>query len=257
MRIAGALKIAVCLVLATGGLGYAQLSKPEIADQESGLQVMSLQKNDGVLYNMRWTMKRVVSGGQTFLIHKMKGDNNQQGAGRIEWDEKSTYEESAGMIRTKQWKKRSTGAEQMDWEINYDWDRMEVSYSWADRAAGKQENRLLKLDDKTLPGDALYLILRGFPFEKSPGYKITGRVVTDGQAMQGEIIHRGEETIETPRGKIACYKLELKPADLTGLLPTKFYMWFDKQAPHLCVRFDGLEGLDRTKTLVHEFSAGQ
>lgn len=257
MRIAGALIIMGCLILATSSVGFAQLSKPQIADQESGFQVMYLQKNDGVLYNMRWTMKRVVSGEQSFLIYKMKGDNNLQGAARIEWDEKSTYEELPGMIRTKQWKKRSTGAEQMDWEINYDWERMEVSYAWADRATGKKDNRLLKLDDKTLAGDALYLLLRGFPFEKGPGYKITGRVVTEGQAMTGELIHRGEETIDTPRGKIACYKLELKPTDLTGLLPTKFYMWFDKNPPHLCVRFDGLEGVDRTKTLVHEFASGR
>ncbi len=234
----------------------AQLAKPQVADNESGLDKVQLIKNDEVLYNMKWSWTRRRAEGQTFLICKIVGDNGKRGAERIDWTEESKIEELPDRYRTLSWKKTSTGAEQMDWEMHYDWDAGKATYAFTDRATGKKENKTLRVDPDTIAGDATYIALRGFPFEKGPGASIVGKLCnTDGTLLTGQIILRGEEKLSTPLGTIDTYKLELKPQGLVGMLPTKLFMWFTKDAPHRVVRFDGFEGLSRTKTVVHEYNA--
>jgi hypothetical protein len=121
------------------GSARAQLAKPQVADNESGVDQVLLQKNDAVLYVTRWSYTRVNEGGKSFLIWKAKGDNDKQGAERIDWTEDGKVEETADGLRTASWKKRSTGAEQMDWELRYDWAAGRCVYSFADRATGKKE----------------------------------------------------------------------------------------------------------------------
>jgi hypothetical protein len=116
--------------------------------------------------------------------------------------------------------------------------------------------KTITIDKKTIPGDALYLVLRGFPFEKGAGTVVEGQVLQgDGSMAKGQIIHRGEGKLTTPLGTFDTYKLELKPTGLLGALPTKLFMWFDKNAPHKVLRFDGFEGVARTKTVLFEHQA--
>jgi hypothetical protein len=234
----------------------AQMAKPQVADRETGLDKVQLLKNDQVLYNMRWSYTRVQEGGKTFIVCKTAGDNDKKGAERIDWTEESKIEELPDRFRTVFWKKTSTGAEQMDWELRYHWDAGNAAYSFTDRAAGKSEKKTFAIDKNTFPGDAVYIVLRGFPFEKGAGTVVNAKVLnTDGTLSGGQVIHRGEEKLTTPMGTFDTYKLELKPTGALGLLPTKLFMWFTKDAPHRVVRFDGFEGLSRTKTVVHQYEA--
>jgi hypothetical protein len=155
-------------------------------------------------------------------------------------------------------KKSSTGAEQMDWEVRYNHAGGKAIFTFSDRMTGKKESKTIALTKDTIPGEALYLLLRGFPFEKGEGTTIKGQVLqgNDGSLTGGNLIHRGEERLTTPLGTFDTYKLELKPTGLYGMLPTKLYMWFTKDAPHRCVRFDGIEDITtRTKTVLYQHQA--
>ncbi len=246
--------ITLLFVTIFAGLAFAQLVKPQVADKETGLYKVQVISSGETLYNMHWSYQRVQEGDRTFLLFKLKGDNDTQGSERIDWDEEAKIEETATGLRTLYWEKTSRGAEQMDWHLKYDWAAGKAHYTFHDRANGKKESKALPITKETIPGDALYLILRGFPFAKGVGYKLTGKVLTGGDALTGNIIFRAEEKITTPLGTFDTYKLELKPKGLIGMLPTKLYMWFTKEAPHICLRFDGLEGIHRTKTITYEFS---
>jgi Protein of unknown function (DUF3108) len=249
------LVLAFSLVFIVAGAAAAQLASPQVADLETGFYKLQVTSTGQTLYNMHWIFTRVSEGGKSYLVFKMKGDNNTQGEDRIDWDEESKIEETKDHgLRTLYWKKSSRGAEQMDWDLTYDWAAGRATYNFKDRATGKSENKTMKLTPDTLGGDALYLILRGFPFDKPVGYKMAGRVVSGGDLIQGDLIFRGEEKLTTPLGTFDTYKLELKPKGLVGILPTRLYMWFSKNAPHLCLRFDGFEGLQRTMTVTVEFA---
>ncbi|MDP8222256.1 MAG: hypothetical protein P9L99_02765 [Candidatus Lernaella stagnicola] len=254
MKFGSLLTLSLCLVLLSSAVAWAQLAPSVVADREVGLYKVQTLDGEKTLYNMHWVYERHTENGGSHLLFTMKGDNDTQGAGRIEWDEEAKMAETATGLRTLYWKKTSRGAEQMDWHLDYDWNARVVRYSFKDRATGKSEKKEFQITDKTLPGDALYLLLRGFPFKEAPGYRLSGKVITGDSEVNGDIVHRGIETITTPLGTFKAYKLELKPKGVIGWLPTKLYMWFTMEAPHICLRFDGLEGLTRTKTVTYEFS---
>lgn len=252
MRALSIVFLAVLVVGLAAGTASAQLAKPVVAAHESGLYKVQLITDGKTLYNMRWEYNRVSEGGKTYLVYSLKGDNDTQGAERIDWDEETKLEETPQGFVAVHWKKSSRGAEQMDWLLEYDWAARKATYNFTDRATGKKEQKSFPLTADSMAGDAMYLLLRGFPFGQGAGCKIFGNVISGGDLLKGNIVLLGEEKLTTPLGTFDTYKLELKPKGLIGMLPTKFYMWFSKKAPHVCLRFDGLEGIQRTKTVAYE-----
>ena len=158
---------------------------------------------------------------------------------------------SADGLRTINWTKKSTGAERMTWQLDYDWAAHRVRYNYVDAATGKKEAKTIKIEPGAISGDALNFVLRAFPFERGKGYQIKGQIImTDGSALSGLIIHLGEEKLSTAFGTIDTYKLQLKPAGALGVVAPKMYMWFTKSAPHIWLRFDGRdEGLTSPRTM--------
>ncbi len=181
---------------------------------------------------------------------KGKGDNGKSGAERIDWTEEMVFEIVPNGVRSRYWKKKSTGAEQMTWHLRYDWKAKKSHYSWSDALTGKKENKTHGLEGKILPGDSLFWLLKGFPFEKGEGYRIEGlMIMTDGGSLGGALIHRGEETLKTAFGPIETYKVELKPTGAIGLIAPKMIAWYTKKAPHIWLRFDGRDdGLTKPRT---------
>jgi hypothetical protein len=196
---------------------------------------------------MEWTLERQADGR---YLYKLKGDNRVEGAGRITWVEEAELIPVNGKLRTKSWKKRSDGAEQMDWSMVYDWAAGKAKYAFADRAAGKSESKDIALPPGAMPGDEMFFLLRGFPFEKGVGASVEGTfVMTDGMVINGAVVLRGEETLQTAWGPVACYKLELKPKGVVGLVAPDMFLWFSKKAPHVWMRYDGRDnGLTSPRT---------
>ncbi|MDP8257520.1 MAG: hypothetical protein P9M14_17375 [Candidatus Alcyoniella australis] len=257
-----ALSIAIALVLFLAAGATAQFAKPQIMDRESGFSRIMWLEDDATLYNMRWTVKRFERDGRKFYLYDGQGDNGKSGAERIDWTEESSVEIcDSGMLRTQYWKKVSSGAEQMTWDLRYDWTAHKLSYRFEDRVAGKVEEQQIAIADDAWPGDALNFLLRGFPFERGAGYKVTGNLLmTDGSVLGGHIIHHGEERIKTVFGEIDCYKLELKPTGALGWVAPDMFMWFTKAAPHCWVRYDGRdEGFikPRTKNVLLQFEPAE
>ena len=146
----------------------------------------------------------------------------------------------------------------MTWNMKYDWAAKKVAYSFEDAVASKKSSKEIPLESNALAGDSMFWALRGFPFEKGPGITFNGRIIdANGTTLGGKIIHRGEETITTAFGPLACYKLELKPTGVIGLVAPKMWIWYTKADPHIWVRFDGRDdGLTkpRTKNVLVDYS---
>jgi hypothetical protein len=227
-------------------LTAAELGPVEIAPEESGVQRTRFEKGQDTIYNYKWTLKR--DGSRVTVT--ARGDNNKSGAKRVEWAENSVLEWTGRGVRTISWSKDSSGAEQESWKLAYDWAGHKMVYTWHDRVSGKKETKTIELGPKAMPADAMYFMMRGFPFEKGVGTRIDADfVLTDGQILPGYIVLRGEERIQTPMGALDTYKLEMKLSGALGGLAPKMFMWFTKSKPHLFVRYDGKDaGLTKGRT---------
>lgn len=224
-------------------IAWSQPVDLEIAERESGVQKIEFAESGKTLYNFRWSVEKFTQDNKTFIKFKGYGDNNTNvPKERIEWTEESLAELTPSGIRSIYWKKKSTGAEQMSWLLEYDWKSLEARYFWSDALTGKKEEKTLKFTEDTICGDALYLVLRAFPFEKGAGYKYKAQIVlTDGSVINGYVINRGLEKLETAFGVLDAYKLELKPTGVIGAVAPDMFIWYTKSKPHIWLRFDGRE----------------
>jgi len=219
----------------------------EVLPHESGVQKTRYIGKDATLYNYSWDMKKEGSR----INYSAKGDNGKQGAKRIEWTEKSVMEIVPGDVRTLSWVKESSGAEQQTWKLEYDWTARKMKYTWTDRTTGKKDEKTVELSQKAHAGDGMHLLVRGFPFDKGPGAKISGDfVMTNGQVFAATMIFRGEERIETAFGPVDAYKIEFKLGGAIGGLAPKMFTWYTKAAPHIFLRYEGKDdGLTRPRTV--------
>lgn len=238
---------------------FAEFEAPEIADFESGVQKIMFAESNKTLYNFRWTMEKFTKDGKTFVKFKGYGDNDKTiSSERIEWTEESLAELTPNGVRSVYWRKRSTGAEQMTWSLEYDWTNLKARYFWSDALTNKKEEKELKFTEGAIPGDALYIVLRSFPFERGVGYKYKAQIVlTDGSVINGYVINRGIEKLETAFGTIDAYKLELKPTGAIGVVAPDMFMWYTKTKPHIWLRFDGREEgpfQPRTKNVLIQYT---
>jgi len=257
MRAATILALAALAALAATAFAADDLSPPNFAERESGLQKSTFVDDGQAVMDINWTLDRSKKNGRT-LIHRKVEATWFLEKEPIPWKEDHLMEIApGGVLRTLTWKKDSYGDEQQTWEVVYDWKAMKVRHKWTDRKSGKIKENTLDLDESVITGESLELILRGFPFEKGEGYRIEARLLFNGESfLNGHVIHRGEQTVETPLGKVAAYKLELKPTGLKGRLAPTMYYYFTKSEPHLFVLLDGREAgpfKPRTKNVLTQY----
>ena len=233
------------LALAVAGLALpraasAQFATPQIGDKESGVQKIQFIESGKPLSNMKWTITKTTVNGKPAFKKELTGEWFKDGSGPITWKEESIFEMDGGTVRTISWHKQSAGAEKETFQLDYDWAARKLHYYYFDALSGKKKDKVIPLEGDVIAGDAMELMMRGFPFEKGEGYKYVAKVVmADGSFLGGSIVHRGEETVATPFGKLPCYKLELKPAGALGVVAPKMYYWVTKKAPHVLVKYEG------------------
>jgi hypothetical protein len=81
-------------------------------------------------------------------------------------------------------------------------------------------------------------------------------VTRDGKVfgMLARII--GRERVDVPAGSFECYRVELAPTGLIGVLADlampKTYMWHAVAAPHIWVKFQGVEGGPGGREIIRE-----
>lgn len=245
--------ICIFLVGSFASAACAQLQNPEVFEKESAKQRMMFIDSGKEFCTYSWEYSKKVEGQKTLITILGKGVWDKT----IQWTEKSLVEISSNGVRTLSWEKNSTGDEQMNWKMKYDWDSKVVHYSYEDRATGKKKNKDIKLEENVLAGDSMYIALRGFPFEKGEGTKYEGQIInSNGMVLSGSIIHHGEEKLKTVFGEVEAYKLELKPHGFIGVVSPQMFMWFTKAKPHLWLRQDGRDYAihkPRTKNVLAEY----
>jgi hypothetical protein len=239
------------VVLVLFRVAPAQLSAPQIGDQESGSQVLKFIESGKLLSNMKWTITRTTLNAKPVIRKELIGEWFKDRTEPITWKEESVFEIADNTIRTLSWHKQSSGGEKETFQLDYSWDALTLLLHHFDALTGKKRNKTISLERNVVPGDALELMLRGLPYDRGPGYKHTIKVVlSDGSFIAVSITLVAEETVDTPLGRILCYKLEFKPTGLLGVVAPRMNYWVTKRAPHIMLKYEGRDnGLLEARTI--------
>ena len=209
-------------------------------------------KSKEVLYNITQQLIPTENG---FNIEE-NGDNNKNGKDLITWKVKEVWVTSPE-LRAISYHKESSGAENQITDLKIEWPSGNGRYRFIDKDSGKQETNAFSAPKGTMLSGATFFLLPGFPFEKGPGYSVSFPVVMSesGQVYQLILTLEGEETVTVPAGNFHCYKLKFSPkmggvAAIGNPLIPNMYIWFQKEAPHPWILFEGKEeGVTKPRTL--------
>jgi len=124
-----------------------------------------------------------------------------------------------------------------------------------DGRTGRSESRSFPLTAKSIGVEMLATEFRLLP--DLPDQQMQFDLITrDGKVlgMQAKIV--GRERVVVPAGSFECYKVELAPTGLLGvladLLMPKMYMWHTVATPHIWIKFQGAEGGPGSPEIVRE-----
>jgi hypothetical protein len=137
----------------------------------------------------------------------------------------------------------------------FDYRRATGSVEIGHPATGESNTREIHLTAQTYPVEFLSVLLRLIP--NAPDKEIRFQLVTHTASvvdMRANVV--GRERVSVPAGTFDCYKIELHPTGLTGviarLIMPNFYMWHTEAAPHFWVKSQGAEGGPGSREIVRE-----
>ncbi len=128
---------------------------------------------------------------------------------------------------------------------------------------GRRKTTSVPLTGDSIPAELLGAYLRLLPDTSAQQmrFDLTTR---EGYVIGMEARIVGRERVTVPAGTFDCYKIELDPTGLAGILARAFrlpklFMWHSVAAPHFWVKYQGLEGGPGSPVIVRElvrFHAG-
>ncbi len=120
---------------------------------------------------------------------------------------------------------------------------------------GDTESQSVSLPPHAIGAEILATELRGLPDQ--PGQQMRFVLLTMGGktiGMLAKIV--GRQRVTVPAGSFECYKVELAPSGVAGLvadlLMPKMHMWYTVAAPHIWIKYQGPEGGPGSRQIVRE-----
>lgn len=127
-------------------------------------------------------------------------------------------------------------------------------FSREDLYLDSYKRKLYDITPDTLIVEGISFALRTLPFGTENIVK--AKILSNEPELYSvEYKQSGVETIQTPNGKVECYKVEIIPKlGIIGVFKVLFpktYFWFTVDAPHKWVRYQGLEnGIDTPEVIM-------
>jgi hypothetical protein len=111
-----------------------------------------------------------------------------------------------------------------------------------DPRTGRQESRRFPLPEPSVGAEMLAVELRLLP--DADGHRMRFSLVTiPGKVLEMEARIVGREVVSVPAGNFDCYRIEVAPTGLLGvladLLMPKIQMWHTVAAPHVWIKYQG------------------
>ena len=230
---------------------------PPMAASERGVYRARDVASSAALWETEWVVIRANQDGRTVLRMKEDGAGTRADyPGHTLWSTQMTIDlwgadPYLSAIREVRDSQRVLEIE----DRKFDYRRATGSVEIGHPAAGESSTREVHLTVQTYPVEFLSVLLRLIP--NAPDKEIRFQLVTHTASvvdMRANVV--GRERVSVPAGTFDCYKVELRPTGLTGvvarLIMPNIYMWHTEAAPHFWVKFQGAEGGPGSREIVRE-----
>ena len=230
---------------------------PPMAATERGAYRARDVASGATLWETEWVVTRAYQDGRPVLRMKEDGAGTRADfPGRTLWTTQMTIDlwgadPYLSAIREVRDTQRVLEIE----DRKFDYRRATGSVEVENPATGELSTREVHLTAQTYPVEFLSILLRLIPI--APDQEIRFQLVTHTGSvvdMRANIV--GRERVSVPAGTFDCYKIELRPSGLTGvvarLIMPNFYMWHTEAAPHFWVKYQGAEGGPGSREIVRE-----
>jgi hypothetical protein len=230
--------------------GYARdLSKFTIAATEEGAYRTLLKKTGEVIWQARWSVNKTSTDGRDIvkITEKGKGKYNDL-PGAVSWIMETSFfmennPPALNAVRTvfgphhkEIWKKSKT----------FDNARKMLIAEQFEGGKLKMKKIVPFPGMPAYPSDLLAYVLRGYNFQARDPFSFYLFTV-DAKLFRAQIRQVGREVVHVPAGTFDTYKMELVldlgfvNVFIKYFLP-KTHMWLSVNDPHVCVKYEGLEG---------------
>ncbi len=129
-----------------------------------------------------------------------------------------------------------------------------------DLRTGADRSHAFQVTTETVTPEMLPMLVRLLP--ETPGQQRHFDLVMRGGSVVGlNATIVGQERVEVPAGAYDCFKIELEPTGLAGILArlllSKIYLWHAVAAPHMWVKFQGPAAGPGSPEIVRELTEFQ
>jgi len=228
-----------------GAVGAAdQLPLPPLAPLEGGTyRARDLQSGEP-LWEERWTLKQEARGARSVVHLEEQGQGIRDRTMPTRWTLTMTIDLWGPAPRVSSTKEvwdlagQPVAVEERTLEYGSGTGSLRIR----DPRTGEATSRAFRVTTETVTPEFLPAMLRLLP--ATPDQQMQLDLVTHSGSvlgLQARIV--GQERVEVPAGTYDCFKVELVPTGITGLLARvllpKLFMWHAVAAPHIWIKFQG------------------
>ncbi len=243
------------------GAGHAldRFQVPALAPVERGEYRARDARTGEELWRQRWDMEAHTTDGRTEIIVIEEGRGRRMNQEPRAWTVRFEMVISSlqHWLRARREVRDTAGSLQAVEERQMDFIGGKGRIAILDPRTGKSEERHFPVTESTVDNELIAAELRLLP--NAPEQRMRFDLLTaEGKivAMEARVI--GRERVQVPVGSFDCYKFELSPTGLLGVMSNlmvgRFFLWHTVAAPHVWVKFQGPEGGVGSGEIVRELT---
>ncbi len=245
-------------------LGFASLAAtaeripvPPLAPTERGTYQSRDLRTGGMLWQEDWVLTQETQAGQPIVYLEENGRGIRDSVVPTTWTLTMTIDLWGPTPRLSSIRQVRDGAgrpQQVE-EREFDYGHGSGRVLTTDLRTGETKSRTVRVTPQSITPELLPAVLRLLP--DTPDQQMRFDLITRGGSVlgiQAKIV--GRERVEVPAGTYECFKVELDPTGvygiLAGLLLPKLFMWHTVAAPHFWVKYQGPAGGPGSREIVRE-----
>ena len=211
------------------------------------------------LWRVQWTVGQEIKDGRPVLRLHEEGKGTRESLAPLTWTVGMIIDlwGEAPRLSSRREARDETGQPVQIEDRDFDYARGAGRLVTTDLRTGDKESKNVRLNAQSIPPELLPAALRLLPSTKEQQMRFD--LVTRGGFVLGiQVKLLGRERVEVPAGSFDCFKLELDPTGLVGLvadiLLPRLFMWHTVAAPHFWVKYQGPEGGPGSREIVRELT---
>ncbi len=230
---------------------------PPLAPTEEGTYRARDLRTGGMLWQEDWVLTQETQDGQPIVRLEENGQGIRDSTDPTTWTLTMTIDlwgSTPKLSSTREVRDKAGYPRQVE-ERELDYGSGSGHVLTTDLQTGKTKSLTVRVTPQSITPELLPAVLRLLPDTRDQLMRFD--LITRGGfvlGIQAKIV--GRERVEVPAGTYECFKVELDPTGvygiLAGLLLPKLFMWHTVSSPHFWVKYQGPAGGPGSREIVRE-----